>query len=334
MGGQACSTNPSMHFQPLIPDLCNYMDMSLAENTKKAYQAGEKQYIHFCQSFQVNQVVPTNENTLCYFVVFLARTVKHSTIKSYLAGVKHLHLKCGIPLELESYQQLQYIMRGIKRSQGSKPKPRLPITIKHLHLFKEFLQPDITTNFDNQMLWSAICIAFFGFLRISEFTCDNVQRFHSGTLTRDDVQFYPDGSDATSVSLNIKASKTDPFRKGINLIIGATGSEICPVRALNNYLSTANPSTGPIFKYKNGKPLSRTLFTEEIRNLLSLGGLEPKHYAGHSFRIGAATTAAAVNIPAWLIKTMGRWSSDCFERYIRTPKDTLINASRQLFNEN
>ena len=306
MGGQACSTNPSMHFQPLIPDLCNYMDMSLAENTKKAYQAGEKQYIHFCQSFQVNQVVPTNENTLCYFVVFLARTVKHSTIKSYLAGVKHLHLKCGIPLELESYQQLQYIMRGIKRSQGSKPKPRLPITIKHLHLFKEFLQPDITTNFDNQMLWSAICIAFFGFLRISEFTCDNVQRFHSGTLTRDDVQFYPDGSDATSVSLNIKASKTDPFRKGINLIIGATGSEICPVRALNNYLSTANPSTGPIFKYKNGKPLSRTLFTEEIRNLLSLGGLEPKHYAGHSFRIGAATTAAAVNIPAWLIKTMGR----------------------------
>ena len=82
------------------------MDMSLAENAKKAYLAGEKQYIKCCQSFQVDQVVPTNESTLCYFVVFVARTVKHSTIKSYLAGVKHLHLKYGVLLELESCQQL------------------------------------------------------------------------------------------------------------------------------------------------------------------------------------------------------------------------------------
>ena len=150
-------------------------------------------------------------------------------------------------------------MRGIKRSQGSTSKPHLPITIKHLQLFREFLQPDTTTNCDNKMIWSAICIAFFGFLRISEFTCDNVKRFHSGTLTREDVQFYPSASDATSVSLNIKASKTDPFRKGMNLIIRATGSEICPVRALNDYLLTANLSAGPIFMYRNGKPLSRTL---------------------------------------------------------------------------
>lgn len=306
MGGHASSTHPSMHFQPLNTELHKYVDMSLADNTKKAYLAGENQYINFCKSFKVNLFIPTTENTLCYFVVFLARTVKHSTIKNYLAGVKHLHLKYGVPLELEKCQQLQYILRGIKRSQGISTKPRLPITIQHLNLFKEFLQPDTTINCDNKMIWSAICIAFFGFLRISEFTCDNVQRFHSGTLTRDDVQFYPNASDPTSVSLNIKASKTDPFRKGINLTIGATGSEICPVRSLNNYLSTVTFSTGPIFMYKNGKPLSRTLFTEEIRNLLSLGGLEPKHYAGHSFRIGAATTAASVNIPDWLIKTMGR----------------------------
>ena len=36
------------------------------------------------------------------------------------------------------------------------------------------------------------------------------------------------------------------------------------------------------------------------------------NYAGHSYRIGAATTAAEVNLPLWLIKTMGRWLSDCF----------------------
>jgi len=29
----------------------------------------------------------------------------------------------------------------------------------------------------------------------------------------------------------------------------------------------------------------------------------------------AATTAAAAGIPSWLIKVLGRWSSDCYERY-------------------
>ncbi len=307
--------------------------MSLSENTRKAYLAGENHYLNFCLSFNVNPAVPATENNLCYFAVFLARTVKHTTIKSYLFGVKHLHLKHGVTLELDSFEHLKYILRGIKRSQGTTTKPRLPITIKHLTLFKALLQPEKTNNSDNKMLWSAICLAFFGFLRISEFTCDNVQRFHSGNLTRNDIQFYPTNSEATSINLTIKGSKTDPFRKGINLVIGATGSEICPVQSLADYLANANPSTGPLFIYKTGEPLSRTRFTQEIRNLLSLGGFEPSHYAGHSFRIGAATTAASLNIPAWLIKTMGRWSSDCFERYIRTPKHTLINASRQLVNK-
>ena len=32
--------------------------------------------------------------------------------------------------------------------------------------------------------------------------------------------------------VNIKASKTDPFRKGVSLFLGRTGSVLCPVLAL------------------------------------------------------------------------------------------------------
>lgn len=35
-------------------------------------------------------------------------------------------------------------------------------------------------------------------------------------------------------------------------------------------------------------------------------------------------------LPAWLIKTLGRWSSDCFERYIKTPTSTLSSVSATL----
>ena len=308
--------------------------MSLAKNTQKAYSAGEIQYLNFCRGFQVNPVIPATENVLSHFAVFLARTVKHTTIKSYLFGVRHFHLKNNVHLELSNFHRLQYLLRGIKRSQGNVlARPRLPITVTHLRLFKEFLQPETTKNYNGIMLWAAICTAFFGFLRISEFTYENgqSQQLHSTTLNDNDIIFYPSLATATSVIINIKTSKTDPFRKGMQLILGATDAEICPVKALQIYFKIKNsPINSPLFSYQNGKPLSRKCFTEDVRNLLSIGGLDPTHYAGHSFRIGAATTAGAAKLPAWLIKTLGRWSSDCFETYIRTPRETLIQASQRL----
>ena len=52
-------------------------------------------------------------------------------------------------------------------------------------------------------------------------------------------------------------------------------------------------------------------------------GFNATKYAGLSYRIGAATTAVSLKLPAWLIKTLGRWPSDCFERYINTHTSRL-----------
>ena len=61
-------------------------------------------------------------------------------------------------------------------------------------------------------------------------------------------------------------------------------------------------------------------------------GLNSRYYAGHSFRIGGATAAAATRIPDHLIKTMWRWSSDCYQTYIKTPlaliKEAQIKMAR------
>ena len=46
-------------------------------------------------------ILPASEGTLIYFASYLARTVRHSTIKLYLAAVRNLHISCGYhdPLE-------------------------------------------------------------------------------------------------------------------------------------------------------------------------------------------------------------------------------------------
>ncbi|CAB4014972.1 PREDICTED: uncharacterized protein LOC102807183 [Paramuricea clavata] len=79
----------------------------------------------------------------------------------------------------------------------------------------------------------------------------------------------------------------------------------------------------PLFILQNGEPLTRALLNANLRELLNILGYAEQEYAPHSFRIGAAITAAAANLPPWLLKTLGRWRS-CYELYIRTP-GTIIS---------
>ena len=97
------------------------------------------------------------------------------------------------------------------------------------------------------------------------------------------------------LSVRIKQSKTDPFRQGVTIHMGKTGGDLCPVAAL--------------------------------RKVLAQAGFKPEDYAGHSFRIGAATTAAACGIPADTIKTLGRWKSQAYQLYVRLPRKQLASIS-------
>ena len=59
-------------------------------------------------------------------------------------------------------------------------------------------------------------------------------------------------------------------------------------------------------------------------------GLEASKFAGHSFRIGAATTAAARGVEDSLIKTLGRWESSAYLLYVRIPRERLAGLSTVL----
>ena len=78
------------------------------------------------------------------------------------------------------------------------------------------------------------------------------------------------------------------------------------------------------------KALSKQRFVKQIRDILNSLGLQQDQYAGHSFRIGAATTAAAVGIQDSTIQTLGRWHSAVFLQYICTPKEQLASLSSRL----
>ena len=171
-------------------------------------------------------------------------------------------------------------------------------------------------------------LAFFCFLRIGELTCDS--HFNPDRhLTISDLVFMPKSSPKYML-VRLKVSKTDPLREGQTIVIGRANSNLCPISAMVAYLESRIPFPGPLFTFQSGSLLTRGRFTSETRLLLSKGGLDSSEFAGHSFRIGAATTAASANLPPWLIKVLGRWSSDCFERYIKTPPSFLAQVPQTL----
>ena len=78
--------------------------------------------------------------------------------------------------------------------------------------------------------------------------------------------------------------------------------------------------------------MARVTFVTAVRVALLAAGISSEVYTGHSFRIGAATSAARAGVPAHLIKAMRRWSSDTFMVYLRLPPETLASIACQLSN--
>jgi hypothetical protein len=63
------------------------------------------------------------------------------------------------------------------------------------------------------------------------------------------------------------------------------------------------------------------------------GWVGTAHYSGHSFRVGAATTAARAGLCQATIKMLGRWESSAYKRFIRTPTESPAAISRRLSRE-
>ena len=127
-----------------------------------------------------------------------------------------------------------------------------------------------------------------------------------------------------------RISRADPFRQGMDIFVGRTGNELCPVAATLAYMVQRGPGPGPLFKFQDGKPLTRQRFVARAREALSSAGVDCSAYSGHSFRSGAATTAAKCGVSDAMIKMLGRWKSSAYQLYIKTPRDQLARISMEL----
>jgi hypothetical protein len=171
---------------------------------------------------------------------------------------------------------------------------------------------------------------FSGFLRSGEITIPDTSAYDPSVhLNFNDIA-ADNPTSPKILRICIKASKTDPFRQGVNIHIGRTENSLCPVSAILNYLIACGTAPGLLFHFNDNTPLTKSKFTAKFRELLVLAGTNSKLYAGHSFRIGAASTAATKGIEDSLIQTLGRWKSSAYLTYVRLPAENLAAPSQRL----
>ena len=108
----------------------------LAKSTQRAYTSGQK-HLNFCTSAGL-QTLPAGEEVLCKFAAKTANEgLKHRTIKTYMAGIRHLHIQEGLedPF-LPALSRLHYVLRGVKRSQGVEGASSRERLMRLCHLFE------------------------------------------------------------------------------------------------------------------------------------------------------------------------------------------------------
>ena len=129
----------------------------------------------------------------------------------------------------------------------------------------------------------------------------------------------------------MEASKTDPFRTGVDVIIAAP----IALSALSRYASLCTAegvlTTAPLFHFDDGSPINRRWLMSRVDDLLWSIHLDPRAYSSHSFRKGGTVSLQQQGVEDSIIRRTGRWRSDAFNLYVRhASMDSLVAANARL----
>jgi len=130
---------------------------------------------------------------------------------------------------------VQWLIHGIKKYFGEHNHNMvLPITIEVLHHIVATICP--LSSFEEATFDAAIKKVFSTFLHCSEFTEKKTmssEAISSIKLTCGEVVLLPNAANPTHAHLTIPSSKSDPFWKGVSVLIAAAlHAATCAVCAL------------------------------------------------------------------------------------------------------
>lgn len=266
------------------------------------------------------------------YAAYLARFLLPQSVCQYINFVGLLHREMGYANPLKDNWILSSVLKGIRRTFGVPPTPRLPLTPDILIRIRSRLN----LNFSMHASFWAIClVAFFGLFRKSHLLPESGPKFSPARqFTRSDFCYSESGFTVT-----VRWSKTIQFGQRTVLIplVGNPGSPLCPVQAVRrafSFTQSASPNS-QAFCWRDAATSSTHVFTYKafmhlMHTVLTELGIPASQYGTHSLRRGGATFALEAGVPLDVISVMGDWKSDSMYLYLHMPLSQRLSAQHTI----
>jgi len=198
-----------------------------APNTREAYRSAVRAWCGWCAAHGLCPL-PASARDIAAFISWerADRNRRASTIGIRLAAIRYLHRAAGLPSPTGD-AEVGETAAGIRRS-APRPKKKRAATIAVLRALLDPIEDDLRGSRDRALL----LVGFSGAFRRSELAGIRLDK-----MERTDRGF--------SIELErSKASQDKPVK--VPLPYGKT--DLCPVRALGDWLSVSGVTSGPVFR--------------------------------------------------------------------------------------
>lgn len=319
VAGQVSSGDPGALAQHLTSGAKAVVDAALSPATHLAYKAAWDKFDRFCKEQGIQLLLPVSKQLLVNYLTFLfEKGLAASTLLSHTSAIAYFHKVADLPDPTGSFLVKKFLKGAQKLRQSS--DTRLPITCEILHKLLLAVK-SVFSSHREQSLWTALfLVCFQGFLRVGE-VCLQSRAPPSQLIQREDAVFCKQKDGRIALQLTIRHFKHMAEGCPAVLVFQASNAQqFCLVSALQKYLASVPSTSGPLFQWLDGSPVSYSFAAAKLSQLVSFIGLDARNYKPHSFRIGAATSAFLAGHSEEEIQRMGRWKSSAVKGYIRLPK--------------
>ena len=303
-----------------------YSANAMAISTHKTRRVQCRSYFEFCETFNLTSL-PADAHQICRYLVYLARTLKYSSINNYLSGVIMLHKLFGYPHDFRSDFRVLFTLQGLKRVLGDtslQKSPLMPEDLRRMVLLVNQQKPV------EKAVWACVVLAFRTLLRKSNLLPSESE---SHCLRRRDITFTSWGMRVT-----VGSSKTIQFKERCLEIpvVSIPTSPLCAVRLVKDHFDMTKSALDSdyVFMIPCGTGLKPLEYGTALNKLKSWGSVvaPSKDLGFHSLRRGAATHMSILGIRLEDIKAAGDWASLAVLVYLTTPFSHKIAVDNVVAN--
>ncbi|UOQ68877.1 tyrosine-type recombinase/integrase [Hymenobacter volaticus] len=304
----------------LPSSVARYVEAGLhgAENTKRGYAADLRSFQDYCEHHQLLHL-PAEVTTVAGYVSQMAdRGMKLATIRRHVAAIAKLHQLAGQPSPT-SHEALNVVLDGIARIVGKRQRQAPAFTVAELKQAIKAMDLTTPTGLRDR---AVLLLGFAGAFRRSELVALNVEDVE---LTRQ------------ALVIHMRQSKTNQYgQEEDKAVFYAPSADFCPVRAVQEWITCLNRTTGPLFtrmsrgnQNRPAQPSQNRLTDQSVNDLVQrhLGIM----YSAHSLRASFVTTAVEAGQSNKAIKNQTKQKTDAMiERYARLDDVKRFNAAQYL----